>query len=158
MDLGILAPHVGLYFVIGMLLGPYGALGAASANIILDLLDGFTLFEIIPSAIFSFGVSCLAYKLWYSGIKTDKVTKPVLDNIYHLTLFLSILIVCGFIYSTFHANLLRFNVSPEIDEFFFVSYLMNFVNLGFIFGIVGIWISKKNRFHRDSKTIKKTSQ
>lgn len=146
MDLGILAPHVGLYFVIGMLLGPYGALGAASANIILDLLDGFTLFEIIPSAIFSFGVSCLAYKLWYSGIKTDKVTKPALDNIYHLTLFLSILIVCGFIYSTFHANLLRFILSPEIDEFFFVSYLMNFVNLGFIFGIVGILISKKTNF------------
>lgn len=146
MDLGIMSPHVGLYFVIGMLLGPYGTLGAASANIILDLLDGYTLFEIIPSAIFSFGVSYLAYKLWYSGIKTDKVTKPTLDNIYHLTLFLSILIVCGFIYSAFHANLLRFIYSPEIDEFFFVSYLMNFVNLGFIFGIVGIVLSKKIDF------------
>ena len=73
-NLGIDFPHVGLLFVFGLLLGPYGSLGAVSANIILDLLDGYTPIEILPSAIISFGVSYLAYKLWYSGIKTDKIT------------------------------------------------------------------------------------
>ena len=83
-NLGIQSPHVGLLFVLGLLFGPYGALGAVLSNIIIDLLDGFTLIEIIPSAIFSFGVSYLGYKLWYSGFNTDKITKPRLYNIYHL--------------------------------------------------------------------------
>ena len=75
-DMGIEAPHVGLLYVLGLLFGPYGALGAVIGNAIHDLANGFTPIEIIPSAIVSFGVSYLAYKLWYSGFKTDKVTKP----------------------------------------------------------------------------------
>ncbi len=151
-NLGIDFPHVGLLFVFGLLLGPYGSLGAVSANIILDLLDGYTPIEILPSAIISFGVSYLAYKLWYSGIKTDKITKPTLGNIYHLTLFISTLTVCGLIYSTVHGNLLGFFIDPKIDEFMFVSYFMNFINLGFIFGIVGIWLSKKIEFIETPKS------
>ena len=84
-ELGIENPHIGLLFVFGLLFGPYGALGATLGNVIVDLLNGFTPIEILPSAIISFGVSYLAYKLWYSGFKTDKITKPILDNFYHLT-------------------------------------------------------------------------
>ena len=155
MNMGILTPHVGLYFVFGILLGPYGALGATLANVIIDLLDGYTILEILPSTIFSFGVSYLAYKIWYSGIKTDKITKPALDNIHHLNLFSSILIICGIVYSAAHANLIRFIFSPSIDEFFFVSYFMNFINLGFIFGILGIWLSKRFNFVEIPKTSKR---
>ena len=61
-ELGIDSPHVGLLFVLGLFFGPYGALGAVFANIILDSLLGFTPLEILPSAITSFGVSYLAYK------------------------------------------------------------------------------------------------
>ncbi|MBQ2653158.1 MAG: SpoIIE family protein phosphatase [Methanobrevibacter sp.] len=153
--LGIQSPHVGLLFVLGLLFGPYGALGAASANIILDLLDGYTLFEIIPSAIFSFGVSYLAYKLWYSGINTDKITKPSLNNIYQLGLFLLIMITCGFIYSVVHGSLLGFIYNFEIDELLCVTYFMNFINIGFIFGILFIWLSKKIDFIETPKTSKK---
>ena len=145
-ELGIQTPHVGLLFVFGLLFGPYGAFGAVSANIILDLLDGFTPVEIIPSAIISFGVSYLAYKLWYTSIKTDKVTKPILDNIYHLVLFLSTIAICGFIYSVIHGTLMGFIVGYEIDELATISYFMNFFNLAFIFGVVSIWISKKIDF------------
>ena len=141
--LGISTPHVGLIFVLGLLFGPYGALGATLSNIILDLLDGYTPIEILPSAIITFGISYLAYKIWYSGIKTDKITKPVLDNNYHLGLFLSTMVVCGFIYSTLHAALLGIIYGNRIDGYFFVSYFLNFVNLGFIFGILSIWLSKK---------------
>ena len=61
---GIENPHVGFLFVLGLVFGPYGALGAVLGNIVIDLLNGFTPIEIIPSAIISFGVSYLAYKLW----------------------------------------------------------------------------------------------
>ncbi|WP_298499856.1 PP2C family protein-serine/threonine phosphatase [uncultured Methanobrevibacter sp.] len=154
-NLGIQSPHVGLLFVLGLLLGPYGALGAVSANIILDLLDGFTLIEMLPSAIFTFGISYLAYKLWYSGFRTDKITKPALDNMYHLGMFSLIMIICGLIYSVVHGNLMGFIIGSEIDEFISVVYFMNFINIGFIFGILFIWISKKIDFIETPKTSKK---
>ena len=154
-DLGLETPHVGLLFVFGLLFGPYGALGATLANIILDLLNSYAPFEIIPSAIVSFGVSYFAYKLWYSGFKTDEITKPRLDNIYRLALFLSSILLCGFIYATFHGNLMGIFISTRVDEFYFVSYFLNFINIAFIFGIFGIWLSKKYDLIETPKTSKR---
>ena len=145
-ELGLESPYVGLLFVLGLLLGPYGSLGAVLANITLDFLNGYAPIEIIPSEIFSFGVSYLAYKLWYSGFKANKITKPILDNIYHLILFLSSIFLCGFIYSAIHGSLFGIFFTPKIDKFYFISYLMNFINIAFIFGILGIWLSKKIDF------------
>ena len=138
--------HVGALFVLGLLLGPYGALGAVLANTTLDLLTGFSPLQTLPSEIISFGVSYLAYKLWYSGFKTDKITKPKLDNIYHLCIFLSSILICGLIYSTVHGNLLGIFYTPELDVYYFISYLFNFINISFIFGILAIWLSKKIDF------------
>lgn len=153
--LGIENPHVGLLFVLGLLLGPYGALGATLSNVLLDLLTGFEPIDILPSAILSFGVSCLAYKLWYSGFKTDKITKPRLDNIYHLGLFLSSILICGLIYSAIHGNLIGLIHNQDIDEFYFVSYFLNFINIAFICGILGIWASKEIDFIETPKTSKR---
>lgn len=145
-DMGIENPHTGLLFVFGLILGPYGALGATLGNVILDLLNGFTPIEILPSAIVTFGVSYLAYKLWYSGFKTEKITKPRLDSVEHLTLFILSILVCGLIYSIAHANLIGIFVGVEIDEYAFVSYFLNFFNISFIFGIITIWLSKRFDF------------
>ena len=155
LELGIESPYVGLLFVFGLLFGPYGALGAVLGNIVIDHIGGFTPIEILPSAIFSFGVSCLAYKLWYSGFKTDKITKPKLDNIYHLSLFLSIMIICGIIYSAIHGKLVGLIISTDIIDFFTPSYFLNFVNGAFIFGIVSLFISDKIDFIHTPKTTKK---
>ena len=124
-------------------------------NIVIDYIGGFTPIEILPSAIFSFGVSCLAYKLWYSGFKTDKITKPKLDNIYHLSLFLSIMIICGIIYSAIHGKLVGLIIRTDIIDFFTPSYFLNFVNGAFIFGIVSLFISDKIDFIHTPKTTKK---
>ena len=145
-ELGIESPHVGLLFVFGLLFGPYGALGAVSANIILDFLSGATLIEIIPSEIISFGVSILAYKLWYSHYRDNKITKPRLDNTYHLTLFLLSLLICGLVYSVAHGCLAEIFVGGCIAELETVSYFLNFINIGFVLGIIGIWISNKVDF------------
>ena len=154
-ELGIENPHVGLLFVLGLLFGPYGALGAVLANFVLDLLQGYTVIQLIPSVIFTFGVSYLAYKLWYSGQKADKITKPVLDNIYHLSMFLSSIVICGLIYSVVHAILIGIYVDPLIDEFYFVSYFLKFINIAFILGILSIWIFKKTDLMVTPKTSKR---
>ena len=86
-EMDMFIPHVGLLFVFGLILGPYGALGAVVGNMLMDGLGGFTPTEIFFSAVISFGVSFLAYKLWYGGYKDHEVSTVQLDNIYHLSLF-----------------------------------------------------------------------
>lgn len=145
-EYGISNPHVGLLYFLGLVFGPYGALGATLGNIVLDLINGYAPLDILPSALISFGVSYLAYKLWYSGFKTEKITKPRLDNIYQLNLFLSNIVICGLIYSAAHATLIGLFFSPRLDEYAFISYLLNFINIAFISGVLGVWISKRIDF------------
>ena len=153
----IIIPQIGLLYVLGLLFGPYGALGATSANIIINLINGYTPVEIIPSAIFSFGVSYLSFKLWYTCFKTNKITKPRLDNIYHLTLFLLSIIVCGLVYSAALGGLTSLIYGSEWDEIYFIYYSLHFTNFAFIFGILGIWLSKKIDFIDTPKISKRKS-
>ena len=146
MELGIQYPHVGLLYVLGLLFGPYGALGAVFANVILNFLSGQSLMEVAPSAIISFGVSYLAYKLWYIKIKDYKITKPKLDNPYHLALFLISIIICGLIFSIVHANLTGIFYNTQLDEYEFISYFLNFINSAFILGILSIWLCDRINF------------
>jgi sigma-B regulation protein RsbU (phosphoserine phosphatase) len=154
-ELGIVCPHVGSFYVLGLLFGPYGALGAVLANIVMDFLNGWTIIEVAPSAIISFGVAYLAYKLWYVKIKDYKITKPKLDNPYHLALFLISILICGVIFSIAHANLIGIFINTKLDEFKFVSYFLNFINTAFIFGIISIWFSGRISFIETPKTSKR---
>ena len=154
-ELGLENPHIGLLYVLGILFGPYGALGAALANTLLDLMNGFTPSEIIPSELISFAVSYLAYKLWYIKFKDNKITKPTLDSPYHLALFLSSIIVCGLVYSAAHGALIGGLIDTYIDEYMFITYFMNFINTAFIYGVILIWLSDKINFTQTPKTSKR---
>lgn len=153
--LGLLDSHIGLLFILGLLYGPYGTLGAVLGNITVELYSGFPHALIIVSAIFSFGVSYLAYKLWYLGYKDNKVTKPRLVNINQLILFLLGIFICGFIYSAIQGNLMAIIISEKMENYTFVSDYLNFINIAFIFGIISIWISKKIDFIETPKPSKK---
>lgn len=154
-NLGLLIPHIGLLFVLGLLFGPYGALGASLANTIIKINNGFSPTMVISTAIISFGTSYLSYKLWYLGYKNNKVTKPRLNNINQLILFLLSILICGFIFSVLNGNLTAILISENIEDDVFVSYFLNFVNVAFIFGIIGIWISKNIDFIETPKISKK---
>ena len=159
LDLGILDAHSGLLFVFGLLFGPYGALGAVLGDLTIDIFTGFDDPQFLTihfiSAIVSFSVSYLAYKLWYTEFITKKITKPKLDNIYHLMLFLSSILICGLIFSGVHAIMEGIFFGPAYDELFFVSYFMNFINIAFITGILGIWICNKIDFVETPKISKR---
>lgn len=158
--MSMLAPDLGLIYVLGLLFGPYGALGVALAIVTLNLINGFTLMETLPFEIFTFGVSYLGYRLWYSGFKTDTITKPKLDNSYHISLFLVSIIICGFIYSTVQG--ISFNLIFWVDKFYIMIlfYFMSFTTMAFLYGIIGIWICnrydcfetpKKSKRHIDKR-------
>ncbi|WP_406532428.1 PP2C family protein-serine/threonine phosphatase [Methanobrevibacter sp.] len=153
--MGLLSPHVGLLFVYGLLFGPYGALGAVIGNVIINLNQGYTPMEILPSAIFSFGISWLAYKLWYSGFISSKITIPRLDNINHIIMFLFSIIICGLIFSIVHGALLYWIFEESLLTYFLVQYFLNFVNTAFIVGILSIWLSEKIDLIETPKTSKK---
>ena len=155
-DFGMIRPDIGLLYVLGLFLGPYGALGAVLGDMLVSSMDGSSFIELFSSAIFSFGVSYLAYKLWYSGFKSNKVTKPILDNFYHFSLFLSSILVCGFVYAVFQGYLLELSLNQRIAEFGFFIYFFNFINVAFILGIIGIWLSKKIDFIDTPKVFKKS--
>ena len=113
-DFGMIRPDIGLLYVLGLFLGPYGALGAVLGDMLVSSMDGSSFIELFSSAIFSFGVSYLAYKLWYSGFKSNKVTKPILDNFYHFSLFLSSILVCGFVYAVFQGYMVFLFISSTL--------------------------------------------
>ena len=121
----------------------------------MDIYNEVSPLSIIYSAIISFGVSYLAYKLWYSGFKTEKVTKPRLDNVYHLSLFLLSLLIGGLIYSATHGCLMGFDGYDGWDEYIFLIYFFNFINVAFIFGILSIWLSQKIDFIETPKISKR---
>ena len=153
-DFGMIRPDIGLLYVLGLFLGPYGALGAVLGDMLVSSMDGSSFIELFSSAIFSFGVSYLAYKLWYSGFKSNKVTKPILDNFYHFSLFLLSILVCGFVYAVFQGYILELSLNQRIAEFGFFIYFFNFINVAFILGIIGIWLSKKIDFIDTPKVFK----
>lgn len=154
-ELGIENTHIGLLYILGLLFGPYGAFGAMLGNIVVDLMNGYTPIEILPSAIITFAVSYLSYKLWYTGLKTEKITKPRLNTVEHLNLFLFGIIICGLIYSAAHAMLLCIFLEASIFRVYFMQYFLNFTNFAFIFGVLGIWISKKIDFVETPKISKR---
>ena len=139
------APHLGIIFISGLLFGPYGAVGAVLGNTVCDLVRGYSIGLTLTSEIISLWVSILGYKLWYENIKhRDVVTAPKLNSTTQMILFLGIIVVCGAIYSLVNKKLF-FIFQPETMHISFLvgmRYFINFVNSAFIFGIIGILLSK----------------
>lgn len=144
-----LNPHVGILFISGLLFGVYGAIGSVIGNLLCDIIRGYGVISSFLSAIISFGISYLAYKLWYEDFNNRlKVTQPKLHNTSHIIKFLVMIIVCGVLYALLTEKL-GYLIYPETMNITFkigIRYFMNFINSTFIFGIIGIWISKQINF------------
>ncbi len=153
-----LSPHIGILLISSLILGPYGAIGAILGNFLCDIIRGYHPIIAVLSAIVSFGVCNFGYKLWYEPNKfKPTVSNPKLNNTNNVILFLSIVLVCGILYSVLHGKLF-YLIYPEtvpINDIIQIRYFLNFINASFIFGIVGIWISNKRNFFHIPKTSKK---
>lgn len=142
-------PYYGIPIITAILFGPYGILGALIGNLTGDLLVDLTLnfeisFEIITNIII-FGVSYLAYKLWYVGIGFKKIaTQPKFSDTSKILEFLGILLICSLIFGLLIKKLFVLN-APYIAAFAYDYGVMGFFNIfntTFIFGIIGIRLSK----------------
>lgn len=156
-----LSLHVGILLISGLLFGPYGAIGSVIGNFLCDLIRGYSPTIAILSAIVSFGISYLAYKLWYGDYKNRlEITKPKLNNTTNILLFIGITIICGILYSVLHGKLfyLLYPETIPINILLEIRYFFNFINSSFVFGIIGIWLSNKIDFVHIPRTSNKKSK
>ena len=152
------SPQIGLLIASGLIFGPYGAVGSVVANIICDCIKGTDIISSLLSGIVSFGVSYLAYKLWYVNYKKrNEVTQPKLNNTPNLTIYLEIILLCGALYSILHGKLayLIYPGTIPIIDLIEILYFLNMINASFIMGIIGIWLSNKYKLTYIPKTSKK---
>ena len=156
------SPHVGLLAISGLLFGPYGAIGAVLGNTLCDLIRGYNLGFTATSEIVSLGVSLLAYKLWYEPIKSrPQANPPRLNNTSNILLFFGIVITCSLLFALINKKLF-YLMHPETISFNMqigIRYFVNFINSGFLFGIIGILISRRIDFvHVPKKSKKKLNK
>ena len=155
---GNLSPHVGILLISGLLFGPYGAAGSVIGNIICDSIRGYNPLSTFFSAIVSFAVSYLGYKLWYENLNhRSEITVPKLNNTSNVLLFLLIINFCGLIYVLLHGKLFYLIYPNTIPINFTIEarYFLNFINSSFVIGIIGIWVSNKIDFIHTPKPSKK---
>ena len=152
------SPQIGLLITSGLIFGPYGAVGAVAGNILCDCIKGSGVLSSILSGIVTFGVSYLAYKLWYVSYKKRiEVTQPKLNNTPNIIIFLGILLLCGSLYAILHGKL-AYLIYPQtipIIDLIEILYFLNMINASFIMGIIGIWLSNKYNLTYIPKTSKK---
>jgi len=149
------APHVGLLPISGILFGPYGAIGAVIGNAICDLIRGYSIESTISSEIISLGIALMAYKIWYQKFKYIHVSsKPKLNNTTQIILFLGIILLTSTVFSLLikQSDYILYPETHSINMLIGVRYFVNFLNSAFIFGIIGIKLSKYIDFVHIPKT------
>ena len=149
------APHVGLLPISGILFGPYGAIGAVIGNAICDFIRGYSIESTISSEIISLGIALMAYKIWYQKFKYIHVSsKPKLNNTTQIILFLGIILLTSTVFSLLikQSDYILYPETHSINILIGVRYFVNFLNSAFIFGIIGIKLSKYIDFVHIPKT------
>ena len=149
------APHVGLLPISGILFGPYGAIGAVIGNAICDFIRGYSIESTISSEIISLGIALMAYKIWYQKFKYIHVSsKPKLNNTTQIMLFLGIILLTSTVFSLLikQSDYILYPETHSINMLIGVRYFVNFLNSAFIFGIIGIKLSKYIDFVHIPKT------
>lgn len=151
-------PHLGILFTAGLFFGPYGTLGAVLANLICDIIRGYTLSTSLVSAVIGFAVSYFAYKLWYTrDFDSISVTKPRLTNIYNLMYLLFIIVICSMLYSLLTADITGIFYPDMVGENFEAArYFVNFVNFSLIFSMIFMVISRFYDFSYNPEILDKS--
>ena len=133
--------HIGLYPILGLLFGGWGALGISLANLLTDLSGGYHSLETIICFFVDFIYAYLPYKLWYTFSKNGKLTAPQLGTIFHLAKFCGVILVSTMIYTVLIIMLLHNSQNIGLFSLTTLNYFLNAFIFGFFSGVIGIIIS-----------------
>lgn len=146
---GELNPHLGILFISGLFFGPLGVAGSVIGNFLCDMIRGYSISISLVSAIISFGIAYLGYKLWYTTVQESSlVTKIRLNNTFNMFNFLGVVIGCATLYSLLTAQIAYIFYPNTLPSYVIIAlrYFVNFTNFSLIFAVIGIWISRKKDF------------
>lgn len=145
---GDASPHLGILLISSLFFGIYGALGSVIGNLICDIIKCYNLNLSILSAIISFLVIYLGYKLWFTKYQDFPVTTVRLNNTRNLISFFMIIIICGILYSVLTTKIVYLTYPHTIGLTYDIGqrYFVNFVNFSILFSIIGVWILRKKDF------------
>ena len=141
-----LNPQMGLVFASGLLFGPYGALGVGLGDICSDLIRGCSPNVSLLSGIVNFIVSFSCYKLWYSKFYKEEIHPPILVNLSSIVKFLAILIFTGAVFSLLDPETILIFEQKSV-AYINLTFFLNYINFGLIFGVIGIWITRRLNYY-----------
>ena len=125
----------------GLMFGPVGALGFASATLVGELIEGIGFPTPIIDFATTFFISVLAYKLWYSIFTKRGIDTPRFNSTYNIVKFLSITLIVSTVYLSF--LVISFTLYPGLnytysvtDVDFNVPYMLNIITFSIIFGLL----------------------
>ncbi len=130
-----LAPTFGLMF------GPVGALGFASATAAGELIEGIGFPTPLIDFATTFFISILPYKLWYSIFNKKKIETPRFNSTYNIIKFLSIIIIDSVVYLsllvisfTLYTGLNYTYSVTDVD--FNLPYMLNILTFSLVIGLL----------------------
>ena len=133
--------NIGLYPILGLLFGGWGALGVSFANLLTDLAGGHPPLETFICFFVDFLYAYLPYKLWYNFSKNGKLTAPQLGTIFHLAKFCGVILVSTILYTVLIIMLLHDSQNVSLFSLTTLNYFLNAFVFGFFTGVIGIIIS-----------------
>lgn len=141
-----LNPHLGILFTSGLFFGPYGMIGAVIANLLCDLIRGYSFNSAFPLEIVSFLVAYLGYKIWFTLKNQSRNIR--LNSTQNLLYFFLTLFLCGTMYSLLLTKMVSLLYPNTLGLHYItgIRYFINFINFSLIFSIILIWLSREKDF------------
>ena len=136
---------MGLPSTLGLMFGPVGALGQASATFFASVLDGNDITGSFIDSVILFYISLLTYKLWYTSFKKYGVSTPRFDSSYNIIKFVVLRIVMGIVYwalisLTFEAYPNFSVIYPLSSNVNRISYILNDFTFSVVLGLIFVSI------------------
>ena len=156
---GEINPHLGILFIAGLFFGPYGCAGAVLGNFLCDLIRGYSINLAVTSAMISYIISYLAYKLWYTkGFDKFVVTRPRLNDSRNLIYLIMIILECGLLYSILTTNIIDifYPTSIGLNYYIGLRYFINFINFSLLSSNICILICRFKDFSYKPEISKKS--
>ena len=125
----------------GLMFGPAGALGFATATLTGELIEGIGFPTPIIDFATTFFISLLAYKLWYNILTKKKIDTPRFNSTYNIVKFFCITVIVSIVY--FALLVISFSLYPGLnftysitDVDFNFPYILNIITFSIIFGLL----------------------
>lgn len=133
-------PYMAMTFILGILFGPWGALGATLVSLHRDM-TAVSFAEpatIALDFVLTFIMGYIPYKLWYSNTRSGRSKPPVFDSSRNIIDFVLVMVASGVIYTALYNILYGF-----VDGFVHfdaqdMGMFLNLIGFSLLFGMLAI--------------------